>query len=158
AVADTPAAVVRVTSVEDTILDGRPAARGDRAAEVEQTRIRTRAMQLSAFIWRQYPDADAIAIRYAVGFAIPIQGMEVTRLASVFNVNPEQASARNAATRLRLTYPIAHTGEDDLVSGHCARLRHSAAIPRIAVARFRIGDACCSDTVGSNVRAQAGAS
>ena len=52
--------------------------------------------------------------------------MSVTRLAAVFNVNPEQASA-GFATAIR-TSPIANTSEGNLVCRRLARQRTSAAI------------------------------
>src|SRR5258708_29965225 len=113
------------------VLERNPVAGRDAIPEVDQVRIGARGtIQLGEFRRCQHPDADAIAVRYAVRFPICSLRVIVAGLAAVLDVNTEQDSPRCSATLLAL--PIAHTGEGDLVRGRFAWLRSGRAIARIA--------------------------
>jgi len=86
---------IRRVAAYASVLEVDPVTGRDAIPEVQQPLVTccTAAVQCRQFSIRQYPDPDTIPIRDPVFFLVGRQRMRVTRFATVFNVNPEQASA-----------------------------------------------------------------
>ena len=115
---------------QSTVLVIDAVASRDAIPEVEEVRVRASAIKLRLLEIRQYPDADAIAVRYPARLVTQIQHMIIPRLTSILDVHTEQARARFPTTFF--AGPVAHTGEGDLIGGRPAWFRSGEPITRVA--------------------------
>src|SRR5262249_32661561 len=112
----------------DSVAEVDAVAGRDAIAEVQQVRITDARhaagrIELHLFGGRQHPDADAIAVRYPVGFTAGSQRMGIPGSAPVFKVHPEESRSRR--TLAVTASPVADAGEGHLVGARWTRQRSS---------------------------------